>query len=106
MASQEEEATIFPSSAPTLDSIVEAEMAEEEHEFDARSALGLNLVIIGCLLLAYFVKKFKIYALPESAAALMVGVIIGGIVRLSTEDLTLFEFVRYSYVGNYFTLFL
>jgi hypothetical protein len=55
-------------SAPTLnltDSFIQAELAEEEHEFDAVSALLLNLVIIGCLLMAYFVKKFRIYYLPE-----------------------------------------
>jgi len=86
-----------PTAPPTVlnitESIKEAEKAEEEHEFDAISALLLNLVIIGCLLLAYFVKKFRIYSLPESAGALMVGMVIGGIVRLTTEDLTLFEFV-------------
>ncbi len=89
---------VSPSLPPTVvnitDSIKEAELAEEEHEFDAISALALNLVIIGCLLLAYFVKKFRIYALPESAGALIVGMVIGGIVRLTTDNLTLFEFVR------------
>jgi hypothetical protein len=47
------------------ESFKEAEQAEEEHEFDAISALALNVTIIGCLLLAYFVKKFRIYYLPE-----------------------------------------
>lgn len=90
---------VSPSLAPTItivnitESIKEAELAEEEHEFDAISALSLNLVIIGCLLLAYFVKKFRIYALPESAGALVVGMVIGGIVRLTTDKLALFEFV-------------
>lgn len=90
-------ATPNPSAAPTklniTESIKEAELAEEEHEFDAISALALNLVIIGCLLLAYFVKKFRIYSLPESAGALIVGMLIGGIVRLTTDNLALFEFV-------------
>lgn len=86
-----------PTPAPTIlnitESIKEAEKAEEEHEFDAISALALNLVIIGCLLLAYFVKRFRIYSLPESAGALVVGIVIGGIVRLTTDNLALFEFV-------------
>lgn len=54
--------------APSLnltESFIEAEQKEEEHEFDAISALLLNLVIIGCLLMAYFVKKFRMYYLPE-----------------------------------------
>ena len=88
-----------PSLAPTVginitESIKEAELAEEEHEFDAISAVSLNLVIIGCLLFAYFVKKFQIYYIPESSGALVMGMVIGGIVRLTTDDLTLFEFVR------------
>ena len=90
--------TSRPTDAPTVvnltESFIQAELAEEEHEFDALSALLLNLVIIGCLLLAYVVKKFKIYSLPESAGALMVGMIIGGLVRCTTDDLSLFEFVR------------
>ena len=84
---------------PTLnitDSFIEAELAEEEHEFDAISALFLNVVIIGCLLLAYFVKKFRIYYLPESAGALLVGIVVGGVLRLTTEKLQLFEFVSIS----------
>lgn len=82
-----------PTATNLTESFIEAELAEEEHAFDARSALALNLVIIGCLLLAYFVKKFRIYYLPESGGALMVGMVIGGIVRLATDKLALFEFV-------------
>lgn len=87
-----------PSAAPTdfinkTDGFVQAELAEEEHEFDAISALVLNITIIFCLLLAYFVKRYQIYYLPESAGALLVGIIIGGIARLSTDNLQLFEFV-------------
>jgi hypothetical protein len=42
-----------------------AELVEEEHVFDALSALALNVTMVGCLLLAYFVKKYKIYCLTE-----------------------------------------
>jgi hypothetical protein len=69
------------------------EKAEEEHAFDAVTSLFINLTIIGCLLLAYYVKKFRIYYLPESSGALLVGMLLGGIVRLSTDKLLLFEFV-------------
>jgi sodium/hydrogen exchanger 8 len=68
------------------------EKAEEEHEYDAVTALLLNVTIIGCLLLAYYVKKFRIYTLPESAGALLVGIAVGGIARLSTDNLQLWEF--------------
>jgi hypothetical protein len=45
--------------------MIEAELAEEEHQFDAISALALTVTIIGCLLLAYFVKQRRMYYLPE-----------------------------------------
>jgi solute carrier family 9 (sodium/hydrogen exchanger), member 8 len=78
--------------AQITESFIEAEKAEEEHEFDAAAAFTLNLTIICCLLLAYVVKKFRIYSLPESAGALLVGVVIGGMARLTTDRLELFEF--------------
>mmetsp|Transcript_11561 Transcript_11561/g.27818 ORF Transcript_11561/g.27818 Transcript_11561/m.27818 type:complete len:557 (+) Transcript_11561:150-1820(+) len=92
-----DEISTAPSVSPSVyvnltDGFVQAELAEEEHEFDAISALVLNITIIFCLLLAYFVKRYQIYYLPESAGALLVGIIIGGIARLSTENLQLFEF--------------
>jgi len=76
------------------ESFKEAEKAEEEHEFDAEAAFTLNVTIIGCLLLAYVVKRFRIYSLPESAGALLVGVIVGGMARLTVgaQNLDLFEF--------------
>ena len=39
--------------------------AEEKHNFDAYTSLLLNVTIIGCLLLAYYVKANRIYSLPE-----------------------------------------
>ena len=76
------------------ESFIEAEKAEEEHEFDAEAAFTLNVTIIGCLLLAYLIKRFQIYSLPESAGALLVGVTVGGCARLAigNENLDLFEF--------------
>lgn len=68
-------------------------LAEEEHTFDAEASLLLNLMLIACLMIAYYVKRFRIYYLPESAGALLVGVFIGGLVRWSTDALRPFEFV-------------
>jgi hypothetical protein len=68
---------------------------EEEHEFDAVTFLLINLMIIGCLMISYAVRRFRIYYLPESAGAIVVGMIVGGMARLLTPDhLLLFEFVR------------
>ena len=82
--------TSVPTLAPT---VVNFDEAEEEHSSDAYTALALNFTLIVCVMMAYYVKKHKIYYLPESAAAMLVGVVIGGIARLFLTDLTLWTFV-------------
>lgn len=72
--------------------IVDFAEVEVEHETDAVTLLLMNMTIIGCLLLAYYVRQHKIYYLPESAGALMIGLVIGALARLSTDNLKLFEF--------------
>lgn len=79
-------ATIISNSTAAM---VEAEI---EHEYDAVTTLFLNLCLICCLMLAYYVKNARIYSFPESTGALLVGAMIGGVARFSTENLTLFEF--------------
>jgi sodium/hydrogen exchanger 8 len=66
----------------------------EVHERDAHVALLLNVTLIGCVMMAYFIKVHKLYYLPESAASILVGVVIGGIARISVnqDDLDLFQF--------------
>jgi hypothetical protein len=78
-----------PTLSPTVENI---DAAEEAHQFDADAALLLNITLICCTMLAYYVKKNKYYFLPESAVAMLVGVVIGGIARLNVTDLTLFSF--------------
>ena len=78
-----------PTLSPTVENI---DAAEEAHQFDADAALLLNITLICVTMLAYYVKKNKFYFLPESAVAMLVGVLIGGIARLSVTDLTLFSF--------------
>mmetsp|Transcript_15848 Transcript_15848/g.23841 ORF Transcript_15848/g.23841 Transcript_15848/m.23841 type:complete len:567 (+) Transcript_15848:84-1784(+) len=70
----------------------EVETAEEVHEEDAYAAVFLNFTLIVCVLLAYVIKKYRIYFLPESAAAMITGVIIGAIARFFVRDLTLYQF--------------
>ena len=57
-------ATNVPTLAPT---VVNFDEAEEEHSSDAYTALALNATLIVCVMMAYYVKKHKIYYLPESA---------------------------------------
>ena len=73
---------------------------EEVHEFDAVTSLLINVTLISCFLMAYAVKKYRLYYLPESAGAIVVGMIVGGMARLilgseDTDNLLLFEFVSY-----------
>lgn len=79
-----------PSAAPSLET--PPDDAEEIHEEDAYTALTLNVTLIICILLAYYVKANRIYHVPESAASMLVGVVLGGVARLATTDLTLFKF--------------
>jgi len=66
-------ASSFPSLAPTIyedpnATVVNIEEVEEKHESDAITVLLMNLTIIGCLMLAYYVKQYRIYYLPERYA--------------------------------------
>ena len=47
------------------------DLPEEEHNFDAVTALTLNVTIIGCILLAYYVKAYRVYYLPERYVLLL-----------------------------------
>jgi hypothetical protein len=84
--------TVPPTFAPT---VIPADVV---HEYDALAALSMNVILIICLLAAYYVKHFRLYHLPESSISLMVGVIVGGIVRIvyatTPDHLQLWEFVR------------
>mmetsp|Transcript_30409 Transcript_30409/g.35414 ORF Transcript_30409/g.35414 Transcript_30409/m.35414 type:complete len:563 (-) Transcript_30409:148-1836(-) len=80
--------TVTPTMSPTAELID----SEEVHEEDAYAAVFMNVALIGCVLLAYVIKKYRIYYVPESAASMIVGVIIGGIARWFIKDLTMYQF--------------
>jgi Na+/glutamate symporter len=95
--------SIVPNSTPLTETLQPATIAPTPtilsadivHEYDALTALSMNVIIIICLLAAYYVKQFRLYHLPESSISLIVGIIVGGIVRLLLPDhfLQLWEFV-------------
>jgi sodium/hydrogen exchanger 8 len=68
---------------------------ESAHEFGALNTL-LIVVILGiCILFSYLIKQNSIYYIPESAAAILVGVAIGGLARglsPSEEELEFLSF--------------
>ena len=84
------------------------------HEFHALNTLLLVVVLGLCILSAYLIKKYKVrkvggefrltlfpqfYYLPESAAALCVGLIVGGIARMITDSKEELKFLSFQ-VGD------
>lgn len=71
------------------------EPIESAHEFGALNTLLLVVVLGICILFSYLIKQNSIYYIPESAAAMLVGVVIGGLARVlspSQEELDFLSF--------------
>lgn len=69
--------------------------SEAAHEFGALNTLLLVVILGLCILSAYLIKQNSFYYLPESAAAILVGIIVGGLARAvypSTEELNFLSF--------------
>ena len=69
--------------------------SDTAHEFGALNTLLLVVSLGLCILFAYLIKQNSFYYLPESAAAILVGLVIGGLARLvypSTEELDFLSF--------------
>jgi len=73
----------------------EEEDGEEEHEFVALNTLLLVVVLSLCILSAYLIKKHRFYFMPESSAALCVGLIVGGLARLMTSNEDELNFISF-----------
>jgi len=71
------------------------EQSEIAHEFGALNTLLLVVVLGLCILSAYLIKQHNFYYLPESAAAILVGIVVGGLARIvypSEEELEFLTF--------------
>ncbi|CAN0470428.1 unnamed protein product, partial [Laminaria digitata] len=55
---------------------------ERAHEFSALNTLLLVVVLGLCILSAYLIRRNRFYYLPESAAAILVGVVVGGMAKI------------------------
>jgi sodium/hydrogen exchanger 8 len=72
-----------------------SENGTSAHDFASLNTL-LFVVILGlCILAAYLIKVNSFYYLPESAAAIFVGLVVGGLTRVvypSVEELQFLKF--------------
>lgn len=74
---------------------METSNAEAAHEFGALNTLLLVVILGLCILSAYLIKRNSLYYLPESAVAIVVGMLVGGMAKLvypSVEELNFLTF--------------
>ena len=71
------------------------EPAESAHEFGALNTLLLVVVLGICILLSYIIKQNSVYYIPESAAAMLVGVLIGGLAKLLSPSQEEMDFLSF-----------
>lgn len=65
------------------------------HEFGALNTLLLVVILGLCILSAYLIKQNSLYYLPESTAAMVVGMVVGGLAKAvypSSEELNFLTF--------------
>jgi sodium/hydrogen exchanger 8 len=77
---------------------------EVAHEFGALNTLLLVVVLGLCILSAYLIRKNKFYYLPESAAAILVGTVVGGMARLFYPSRDELDFLSFNSDIFYFML--
>ncbi len=66
------------------------------HEFGALNTLLLVVVLGLCVMCAYIISKNKFHYLPESAAATLVGFVVGGMARLFYPTKDELDFLSFS----------
>lgn len=69
--------------------------AEEAHEFGAINTIIVCFVLATVIATSYLLKKYRIYWIPESAAAMIIGMIIGLLCRIFYPDEDELHFLRF-----------
>ena len=74
------------------------------HEFGALNTLLLVVLLGLCIMSGYLIKQNKIYFIPESAAAIMVGVLVGATARVFYPSKDELDFLSFNSEMFYFLL--
>lgn len=65
------------------------------------SRIGGQVVVLGlCILSAYLIRRNRFYYLPESAAAILVGVVVGGMAKLFYPTKDELDFLSFNSVSG------
>ena len=68
----------------------------DQHEFGALNMLLFCFMMTLCIVAGYLLKKYKFYYLPESAAVMGIGAIVGGIVKLTSQNSEEMSFLSFN----------
>lgn len=79
-----------------MDNIQDAALKEENvHEFASLNTLLIVVILLLCIISSYIIRQYKLYYIPESAASIFVGTIVGLLARViypSTEEIHFLTF--------------
>ncbi|KAG7393422.1 hypothetical protein PHYPSEUDO_009626 [Phytophthora pseudosyringae] len=84
--------------------LAEKAAGEGLHEFGALNTLLFVIILGMCIVCAYLIKEYRFYYLPESGAAMLVGMIVGVCARLFYPSRKEMEFLRFNKILFYFLL--
>lgn len=62
---------------PFQDPVEHINRVDGLHEFGALNTLLFVIILGMCIVCAYLIKEYRFYYLPESGAAILVGLIVG-----------------------------
>ncbi|ETW09013.1 sodium/hydrogen exchanger 3 [Aphanomyces invadans] len=87
-----------------IDIIEKASNVEVLHDFGALNTLLFVTILGMCIVCAYLIKEYKFYYLPESGAAMIVGLIVGACARVFFPSRKEMDFLRFKKLLFYFFL--
>lgn len=84
--------------------IVDIDEIAENHEFGALNTLFGTTVLICCILLAYIIRKDRVFFITESAAVILLGLVVGYFAAMFHPSTSELEFLSFRPEVFYFFL--